>query len=119
MSSTSAGDECSDLIEQSKEYLLGVCSSCQLGNRAVRADSPKEDRLELIHAGVCKEQGGIISRHHRAGWNHLMLLAPEEVQEGCSDPLTCTIDSTSFSLCLVIQQQGARRMATDHSLARL
>ena len=89
LSSTSAGDDCSNLIEGSEKHLLGVCSSGQFGKRAVRADGPQEDGLELVHARICKEQGGIISRHHRAGWNHLMLLAPEEVQEGCSDPLPC------------------------------
>lgn len=88
-SSTSAEDACSNSIEWSVKHLLGVCSSGQLGKRAVRADGPKEDGLELVHARICKEQGGIISRHHRAGRNHLMLLAFEEVQEGCSDPLPC------------------------------
>lgn len=90
------------------QHLLGVCSSGQLGKRAVRADSPKEDGLELVHASICKKQGRIISRHHRAGWDHLMLLALEEVQKGCSDPLTCKIGSTSCLLCLVIQQQMCR-----------
>ena len=44
-----------------------------------------EDVLELHHAGIGEQQGGIIARHQRAGGNDLVPVARKILQEGLAD----------------------------------
>ena len=41
----------------------------------------KEDVLELDHAGVGEQQGGVIGRHQRATGHHLVAVAGEVIEE--------------------------------------
>ncbi len=45
--------------------------------------------LELVHAGICKHQCGIIFYDHRGRWHDMVLLGAEKVFERLSYFLSC------------------------------
>ena len=69
--------------------LLCVRGAFQPCKVAVGVDSPQENGLELVHAGVGKQQGGVIVGDHTAGWHLCVALGLEEFDEGCSHSVAC------------------------------
>jgi hypothetical protein len=50
-----------------------------------RGSMAKKKILERVHAGVCKEQCGIVLRDHRSGWHNRMSPGFEKLQKHVSD----------------------------------
>lgn len=50
-------------------YLLSVNGTLQLGQVIGAGDGSEEDGLELVHAGIGEQQGGVIVRDDRRRWN--------------------------------------------------
>ena len=48
-------------------HLLGVTGAAQLGEVAVGVHGAQEDGLELVHASIGKQKGGVIVGNHAAG----------------------------------------------------
>uniref|UniRef100_A0A2M4C8W3 Putative secreted protein n=1 Tax=Anopheles marajoara TaxID=58244 RepID=A0A2M4C8W3_9DIPT len=67
------------------DALLGVGGSYPACHLAARIDRTEEDRFELVHAGVCKQQRWIVERNHRRRVHVQMLLFREKVQENLPD----------------------------------
>mmetsp|Transcript_16360 Transcript_16360/g.41740 ORF Transcript_16360/g.41740 Transcript_16360/m.41740 type:complete len:279 (+) Transcript_16360:2597-3433(+) len=66
--------------------LLRVAGASQLRERSLGISLSEKDSLELVHAGVCKQERGIVVRHHTRGWHDgVLLLFIEEVDERLPD----------------------------------
>ena len=50
-------------------HLLRVDGTRDLGQRLSLANCPEEDGLELVHARIREEQGGVIVRDDRGRWH--------------------------------------------------
>ena len=62
-------------------HLLCVSGTFQPCEVAVGIDSPQKNGLELVHAGVGKQQGGVVVGNHTAGWHLCVPLSLEEFNE--------------------------------------
>ena len=77
--------------------MLAACANTFLtgGGTGVGAlVETKEDVLELVHTSIGEEQGGIVTRNHRARANNRMSFAFEELQIGSTN--ICDFHSNCF-----------------------
>lgn len=56
---------------EAETCLLSIDGALETGHRVRLPDCAQEDGLELVHARIGKEQGGVVVRHDRARghWN--------------------------------------------------
>lgn len=73
-------------------YLLGVGGPFHLGKLRLGVGGAQEYGLKLVHAGVCKQQGGVCMGHHTAAGHHCVPLALEKLYEGGPHPISCRDD---------------------------
>ena len=69
--------------------LLRVTGPLQLGKVGLGVDGAQEDGLELVHAGVGKQERRVGVRHHAAAGDWGVPLGLEELYEGGPDPVAC------------------------------
>jgi hypothetical protein len=53
------------VVEKPAAHLLCIDRTLQLAHRLSLANCPKEDGLELVHARIREEEGGVIVRDNR------------------------------------------------------
>lgn len=71
-----------------KSHLLGVTGAREFGKVGVGVDSAQEDGLELVHAGVSKQQCGVVVGHHTAGRHRCVALRLKELHKCRPHPVT-------------------------------
>ena len=94
-----------------------LCIGC---SRVLALLQSQENVLELIHACVCEQQCGIISRYQRSAGNDSMPLAGEEIQERLPDLRATHCHKLFSSRCqfasnsVVILAQVSHNVKLDH-----
>lgn len=73
------------MLAAGADAFLSVAGAGEAAERVVGVDGAEEDRLELVHAGVGEEEGGVIDGDDGGGGPVVVGLGFEEADEGVTD----------------------------------